>query len=95
MGAARGSPSPVQCADGKNNQHKAKKRRVEFADFPDFRENSDGTSNISGARLPQNRPQISPEIREGGELDCTKFYLEVYDLLRRVYWLAPVGFSWI
>ena len=35
------------------------------------------------------------EVRVCGFLKYTKVYWPVYNVLRSVYWLAPVGFSWI
>ena len=48
-----------------------------------------------GPLTPKPLPFSSAEVRVCGFLKYTKVYWPVYNVLRGVYWLAPVGVSWI
>ena len=74
------------------------KRDFEFADFRGFQEKTAAGFELSGARWPQNRPQIFP-ANPGSrrELECTKVYCAVYNkeynvlYCTKVYWGVSNG----
>ena len=49
----------------------------------------------AGPADPKTVLRFFPQTREVGGLECTKLYFAVYNVLGSLYWLAPVGFSWI
>ena len=74
---------------------KETKARFRVRSLPGLRGKNGRQIRTQRGPLTPKPPSFSSEqTRVCGFLECTKIYWPVYNVLRSLYWLAPVEFSW-